>query len=156
MADLAPITLAAFWSKVSVPTVRSDCWPWESTVNSQGYGRFHLDRKWIAAHRLSYEIVNGPIGDGMVVRHSCHNRLCCNPNHLLQGTSKDNAQDALSAGRFSKGTINGNSKLNEEIVDYIRRNPDRLKGRDLASKLGISPATVSGVKNGRVWRHVAA
>ena len=155
MADLPPITVAVFWSKVSVPASRSDCWEWHSTVNSQGYGRININRKWIAAHRLSYELVNGPIEDGLIIRHRCHNRLCCNPNHLEKGTSKDNALDAIEAGRFARGSINGNSKLTDDLVRYIRRNPDRLKGRDLADKLGLSPATISGVKNGRVWKHVA-
>lgn len=154
MADLSPITLAVFWSKVAIPENRSECWEWQSTRSEKGYGRFSVDGRWISAHRLSYELVNGPIGDGLIVRHMCHNPRCCNPNHLASGTSKDNAQDAIEAGRFTRGTVNGNSKLTDEMVLYIRQNPDKLKGRDLASKLGISPATVSGVKNGRVWRHV--
>lgn len=154
MADVVPITAALFWSKVEIPPNESDCWTWTHGVNGNGYGRFRFNNGQKSAHRFAYEFMNGPAPEGMVIRHLCHNRLCVNPRHLAIGTSKDNAQDAIEAGRFSRGTINGNSKLTDEMVLYIRQNPDRLKGRDLASKLGISPATVSGVKNGRVWRHV--
>lgn len=154
MADLSPITVARFWSKVSIPSNTADCWEWSSTQNDKGYGRTNIDERWVLAHRFSYEFAVGPIPDGLIVRHLCHNRLCCNPAHLAVGTSKDNAQDALAAGRFSSGKVNGNSKLDEASVIYIRQNPDKLKGRELARKFGISPATVSGVKNCRVWRDV--
>lgn len=156
MATITPITTALFWSKVRVPENQVDCWEWTVGTNANGYGRYCSGSRKIAAHRFAYELVKGPVPDGLVVRHLCHNRLCCNPNHLAAGTSKDNAQDAIEAGRFTRGSVNGNSKLNDEAVVYIRQNPDRLKGRDLARKFGISPATVSGIRNGRVWRHVAA
>jgi hypothetical protein len=154
MATATPITTALFWSKVRVPENGAGCWEWTSTLNANGYGRFCTQREKIAAHRFAYELVKGQIPEGLHIRHLCHNRLCVNPAHLLVGTPKDNAQDALDAGRFSRGNVNGNSKLDDETVRYIRQNPDNLKGRALAAKFGISPATVSGVQNGRVWRHV--
>lgn len=154
MADFSPTTLARFWSNVRVSHRSCDCWEWRSTLNANGYGRFCHDGKKFAAHRLAYKLVHGDFDDDLVIRHRCHNRLCCNPAHLLAGTQKDNARDAIEAGRFTRGSINGNSKLDDDAVRYIIQNPDKLKGRELAQKFGISPATVSGVRNGRVWRHV--
>lgn len=155
MADYSPITTALFWSKVRIPDSRADCWEWQSTLNDNGYGRFSTDGGKIAAHRFAYEVVHGPIADGLVIRHMCHNRRCCNPNHLLAGTAKDNAKDAMDAGRFSLGTVNGNAKLTPDAINYIRQNPDKMKGFLLAKKFGVSKATISGIKNGRVWRHVS-
>lgn len=156
MADNSPITLALFWSKVDIPSNVSECWQWTRRQTDNGYGRFRHKGKWYAAHRVSYEILNGEIPEGLQVRHLCHNRLCCNPAHLAVGTAKQNVQDSIEAGRFTKGSVNGNSKLTDDEVIYIRRNPDKLTGRELAQRFGISPATVSGIKNCRVWRHVAA
>lgn len=154
MADATPITVAVFWSKVRVPDNRIDCWEWNSTRNERGYGRFNLGEQKVSAHRFAYELVHGPIPDALHVRHLCHNPSCCNPRHLAVGTPKENAQDSIEAGRFSRGSINGNAKVDEDAVVYIRQNPDKLKGRELAAKFNISPATVSGIRNGRVWRHV--
>lgn len=123
-------------------------------IRGEGYGRLGIGRKFVAAHRIAYELVNGAIPDGLHIRHKCHNRLCCNPRHLTVGTPKQNARDSIEAGRFTRGTVNGNSKLDEQAVVYIRQNPDKMKGRELAAKFAISPATVSGIRNGRVWRHV--
>lgn len=156
MADVSPIITARFWSKVAIPETTPDCWEWHGTLSEKGYGRFRIGNMSMRAHRFAYEFLKGDIPDGQMIRHLCHNRLCCNPAHLEPGTAKDNAQDAVEAGRFTRGAVNGNSKLTDEMVLYIRRNPDGLKGRAIADKLGISPATVSEVKNGKVWRHVAA
>jgi len=86
----------------------------------------------------------------------CHNRLCCNPAHLAPGTAKDNAQDAVEAGRFTRGTVNGNSKLTDGDIVAIRRNVDKLTTRELAMRYGVAVGTISNVRTGKIWRHVAA
>lgn len=154
MADMSPITLALFWSKVAIPANHADCWLWTGTQNDTGYGRFRIASRWAAAHRYAYKALKGPIPDGMQVRHLCHNRLCCNPMHLEIGTAKENIQDSVVAGRHPHGGTNGNAKLGNEAVIYIRQNPDRLTGNQLAEQFGVSKGTISNVKSGKIWRHV--
>lgn len=85
-----------FWAKVQ-KRAEHECWPWLGCVaKPQGYGRAG---KRGYAHRLAYEIVHGPIPDGLEVRHACDNRICCNPAHLSIGKRKDNVQDMLERGR---------------------------------------------------------
>lgn len=154
MAEMSPITIARFWSKVAVSKNQSDCWEWQGTLNDGGYGRFSVGRLWLAAHRVAYELVNGPIPDGHQIRHRCHNRKCCNPDHLLTGSAQDNSNDALEAGKIARGSASPASKLTEEDVIYIRRNPDGLQGNELAEKFGVAASTISYVRRGRGWDHV--
>jgi DNA-binding transcriptional regulator YiaG len=154
MATPFPITLAYFWSKVRIPDNLGDCWEWKATLNETGYGRFRTAGKKVATHRFAYEHFNGAIPEGMQIRHLCHNRRCCNPAHLTPGTAKENAQDAIDAGRFTRGTTNGNSKLQETDVIAIRQNADRLTTRQLAERFGVSTGTISEVRTGKVWRHI--
>ena len=77
-----------FWAKVR----KTDgCWEWIAGKSTNGYGLFH-NGKLIRAHRFSYELVNGPIPDGIVVDHICHNRACVRPNHLRLATRKQNVE----------------------------------------------------------------
>lgn len=145
MADYDPISVAQFWAKVEV---RSEgvCWFWQGQVTN-GYGKF----RDIRAHRYAYEFAKGQIGDGLLVRHMCGNKLCVNPTHLEVGTMADNAQDGIALGETLRGERNGRSKLDAEQVHYVRDNPDRLSGRNLAIKFGVSPATISMIRSGRRW-----
>lgn len=50
-------------------------------------------------HRVAWELRFGPIPAGLIVCHACDNPICLNPDHLLLGTARANAQDMLRKGR---------------------------------------------------------
>lgn len=83
-----------FWSKVrKTPT----CWLWTAGVTTTGYGAFTPQRHvQVKAHRWSYEAVNGPIPDGLVLDHLCRNTLCVNPSHLEPVTNEENVLRGFS------------------------------------------------------------
>jgi hypothetical protein len=48
----------------------------------------------VAAYRFIYCILNKTVlNEDTVVRHRCHNRRCCHPEHLEEGTRADNQRD---------------------------------------------------------------
>jgi hypothetical protein len=69
------------------------CWPWMRSVGSHGYGQLRWDGTTRLIHRVVWEHVNGTIPKGLTVDHICHNRRCCNPDHLRLLTNLDNASD---------------------------------------------------------------
>jgi hypothetical protein len=77
-----------FWSRVH----KTDgCWLWTLKPRSDAYGR--LGKRSVPAHRLSWEIHNGPIPPGICVLHHCDTRLYVRPDHLFLGTVADNNKD---------------------------------------------------------------
>lgn len=86
------------------------CWNWNKSVTSAGYGQFQRDKKYWTTHTFVYVQLYGEIPKGSVIRHTCHNRRCCNPDHLVIGTHKDNYNDSREAhikadNRRAKGCI---------------------------------------------------
>lgn len=74
------------------------CWNWTGYRNKGGYGRLNIGQNHILAHRYSYERQYGPIPEGFMVDHMCHNPSCVNPSHLRLATGKQN-QENLSGPR---------------------------------------------------------
>lgn len=77
----------------------SPCWAWTDQKTRDGYGRISINGVKLYMHRTSFEVHNGRIPDGLVVRHACDNPPCVNPDHLLTGTQADNARDRDERGR---------------------------------------------------------
>ena len=100
----------------------SGCWIWTDSLDSYGYGRLYLDELTVKAHRYSYEFHTKPIKEGLLVLHKCNERSCVNPNHLYEGTAKDNNVDMDNSGNrpCQKGSNNNRSKLTEQDVILIK------------------------------------
>lgn len=108
-----------FWAKVNKS---DDCWEWTACKNSAGYGQIRINGKAELAHRVSWELANGPIPDAMYVLHRCDNPSCVRPDHLFLGTSSDNTQDMISKGRrvILYGEDAGTAKLTNAQVEAMR------------------------------------
>jgi hypothetical protein len=72
-----------------------NCWIWKKKVSKAGYGRYSVRRKNLptkdyTVHRIIYELLVGPVPQGLELDHLCRNRRCCNPAHLEAVTHKVN------------------------------------------------------------------
>lgn len=72
----------------------SDCIEWIAGTNEHGYGIFFISksprRRFVRAHRWSYEHHVGPVPEGLDLDHLCRNRACVNPDHLEPVTARVN------------------------------------------------------------------
>lgn len=151
--DLRPLKKGAidrYWSYV----VKGDsCWGWSGAKTRNGYGDIYVNGKMIKAHRFSYEVHFGSIPDGMVIRHTCHNPECTNPDHLKIGNQADNMNDAIESGRIARGSRNPNAKLSVDDILSIRS--DSRTNRAIAAQYKVDSSTVSDIKNRKTWRWIA-
>lgn len=89
-----PVIEARFWRYVQKGET-GECWIWKGTVSR--YGQIRLrNGKTARAHRVAYELFNGPIPEGFTIDHLCMNKLCVNPEHLEAVTSKENTHRGLA------------------------------------------------------------
>lgn len=88
------------WEKVVKDPSPDGCWIFMGAKSSFGHGIIaNADGTRWRAHRLSWELTNGPIPDGMLVLHHCDVPPCVRPDHLFLGTQTDNMSDCVSKGR---------------------------------------------------------
>lgn len=138
--------LARFMSKID-DSNGTGCWEWRGSVYESGYGQFYygeIDDKERQgkAHKAAWLLLRGPVNDDLHVLHKCHNRRCCNPNHLYLGTHMDNMKDRDKAGRTSKGAHRYNFKRDEKMTAHIaelRENGVLIEA--ICTRLGIGRST---------------
>ena len=150
-----PLDLEKFQRKI----IRTrGCWEWAGGCFTSGYGSFRLaDRRNLLAHRVAWMIVNGPIPQGKVVRHSCDNPRCVRPDHLLLGTHADNVKDKVDRGRQrgSRGEDHYLHKLTaEEVIDIRQRHQRGEQSYLLAQEYHVTSQTLCDVIKRRTWAHL--
>jgi len=146
-----------FWAKVQKGEPDA-CWHWTASSYARTrYGQIMgPDRVPLRAHRVAYELGNGPIPKGGSVLHRCGEASCCNPAHLYLGTAAENSRDRSRHGRGAK-------KLTERQVEIVRvewavvskdgKAPYGWISRK-ARELGVKPSTVQDIVDGLSWRHL--
>lgn len=179
------ITLEArFWAKV-YKRGPDDCWLWMACIRANGCGGFSAGKYFRPlATRVSWELANGPVPDGLEVCHSCDSRYpvgdityrrCVNPAHLWLGTHQQNMADASNKGRMAcgkrslmfhhpgfgpaKNQVRGTqcylAKLDDDKVRLILRLTDRgLRLNIIAALVGIHASVVCRVASRKAWGHV--
>jgi predicted DNA-binding protein YlxM (UPF0122 family) len=159
--------ITRFWSKVKI-VANAECWIWIAGKDWDGYGLFKTSnpRKTKKAHRISYFIAHGFIDDKLQVCHTCDNPSCVNPNHLFQGTPKENTTDMIKKGRGIKGdhvpyerrargSSHHSAKLTDKKVAKIRKLYSEGISMDaLANAYSVATSTVARAIHGERWNHV--
>ena len=140
----------SIWKRIDKTGGPDVCWPWlGARLKKMGYGQTHWRGRTVYAHRMVYELTYGKIPDGLNVLHKCDNPSCCNPSHLFLGTNTDNVVDKMVKGRMSQ------SKLTKEQAEMIRTRylAGGITQRELAKEFAIDQAIISGIVQGKRWKH---
>lgn len=66
------------------------CWLWVAGRTGSGYGAVKVNKRQTLAHRTVYQLLVGPIPDGLEIDHLCRVRHCVNPAHLEPVPHREN------------------------------------------------------------------
>lgn len=123
------LALKKLWERVE-PT--GFCWLWTGGDSGNGYGRLRWQGKRAGAHRVVYEVLVGPIPEGLQLDHLCRVTMCVNPDHLEPVTLKVNQErkkakwakpkePSQAQLRWAKGECrNGHVLAQVGILEYKR------------------------------------
>lgn len=157
---LPPLRLPSIRQRLLASTKvnqESGCWEWQKT-RRKGYGRMSIMGKLHQAHRVAAMVYLGfDLTSPLDVRHTCDNPPCCNPQHLVPGTTLENIMDAVLKGRWKSNTGEKNPKAKltaDQVIEirHRRHNGETLKS--LAADYDMSISGIAGICYGQSWSHV--
>lgn len=142
------VNLELFHSKLQREP--SGCLVWTSAVkNNAGYGFIGFRQVdpatgaplktpgkstcgMMTVHRLAFMIHHGRLPTKRNVNHTCHNKLCCEPGHLTEGTQREKLDAMQVAGikggrqkgatgyRYNHKQANRQYRYSEEEIQWVR------------------------------------
>jgi hypothetical protein len=139
------------------------CWVWGNirkvapAQNQHRYGMFSVDGRIVPAHVYSWRLHHrgAPVPRGKLVKHSCDNKRCVNPQHLSVGTHGDNLREAFARKRhprcervFSAAEVRKIRTLLKQHEKY-RRLARATSDTGLAKKYSVGRSTIQRIKWGR-------
>ena len=158
---------ARLWSRVAIGHP-SQCWEWQGSRSTSGYGSIRVNGRQTGAHRLALALHLG-----RVIRaeecacHHCDNPPCCNPTHLFAGSNADNVRDRDNKGRqvrkprdeatvrHRRGDGHPQAKLTENDVREMRcRRSQGLSYDKIGREFSIHRTVARRACNGELWSHV--
>lgn len=99
--------------------VKTACWLWVGRVDRAGYAQVKIGNRSPMAHRWAYELLVGPIPDGLTLDHLCRQPSCVNPDHLEPVSQRANNLRAPT----SLTTINATKTHCPAGIHTTRRTP---------------------------------
>jgi hypothetical protein len=103
---------------------QGDCLVWTGHFDAKGYGRISYQGTEQQAHRVAWERENGPLAEGLLVDHKCHNPPCVRVTHLRPATHKQNNENVRGPRKDSKTGVLGVSwhKASQKYRAQVRHN----------------------------------
>jgi hypothetical protein len=114
-----------------------ECWVWTGCKDKKGHARVNVDGENVLAHRVVWELKNGPIPEKVRLFWSCGNPACCNPEHMYLGTLSARLNQQLDksggcwvwmGGRqklmgYGKISLNGKDFLTHRVAWELANGP---------------------------------
>lgn len=97
----------------------SGCWTLTGSTSSTGYHSIGVNGTTHNAHRWLYEVVVGPVPEGLQLDHLCRNRACVNPDHLEPVSQSENLLrgDGFSGVNARKSVcVNGHDLVGHNVM----------------------------------------
>lgn len=93
--------------------------------------------------------------DDKLTRHICHNRSCCNPDHLKSGNYSENAIDTYLDNYHKKQKLSSSTVIEiKNMFNNYKENNVLKQDETIALQYGVSRSTITSIRLGRSWSHI--
>jgi hypothetical protein len=115
----------SLWARIEPDGI---CWRWAgATFKKGGYGQIGWKGRTRKVHQVVWELLIGPIPEGLEPDHLCRVRVCCNPDCIEWVTPEENKRRMHAA----RGTQNWNGAKTHcpQNHEYTPENTGVSRGR---------------------------
>lgn len=133
--------------------IEGSCWICTShPVSGNGYPGIKVLGIESTVHKYVYIKLKGQIPKGLCIRHTCDNKLCVNPDHLIIGTHAENMKYAEERLLFSQGEDHYKARFTNADIHAIRSS--NLTHRKLGELYGVIHTVIGKIKRRETWKQV--
>lgn len=150
-------------SKIEV-NPETGCHEWRGPSTKDGYGQIGpqgiIDAFGIkGAHRLAVHLYHDFefTSRSQQVMHLCHNRSCCNPDHLKVGTASENINERETLRRMSManmGILRPQIMTEQRVRAVFAMRDAGVKIADIARTFDCAWPTIHNILTRKSWRWV--
>ena len=144
----------ALWYKNTSEIINS-CLKPNKLVTPDGYVNIRFLNKAYVLSRVILAIkLNKEYNDIEICRHLCHNRFCCNPDHLEERSVSQNSKDSLS---YHKGVKLNIEKVKEIKILHKQGNPFKTKTEwdtYIGKLYNVTASCITGIRLNNKWKEV--
>jgi len=142
----------ARFARCASPKGPNECWPWRGYIEPAGYGVIGFTSQNIRVHRLAFVLLHGHLPDPMGC-HRCHNRACCNPWHIREGTARSNWLDAHERGTHASKLPSDTARTVKWIGTF---DPPPLSSYAVGKLFDVDGSAIRQIWAGKTWAFVSA
>jgi hypothetical protein len=156
--DATATQMRAFWARTA--KLEDGCIVWTGTL-THGYGRAKLNKEDVKAHRVALVRSEGRVLTGLMARHKCRKRSCCNVNHLEFGTARDNVHDryrdgTMKAPRYGEQHFWCKFTRDQIRAAYMTYAAGNTTYEAVGQKFGMNFTQVEQLIKRRIWKEALA
>lgn len=115
---MRPTLLQRILAKIEVTA--SGCWIWKAARYPSGYAMVSVaTSRSRSAHLVLWELIFGPVPDGLELDHLCRTPACVNPLHLEAVTHRENilrASGVISENARKTSCLRGHEFTPENTI----------------------------------------
>ena len=125
---------------------------------TDGYYNIHFNGSLYKLHRLVLaNKLNKKYEEIDISRHTCNNKSCINPNHLIEGSKSENSKDSREYSLASKLSVDNVKEIKASALqaDFSTRGSKTKFDTVLALKFNVSPKTIASIRRNKKWVDIA-
>lgn len=133
-----------FYAKVQKSESSDGCWLWCGGGRGNGYGSIKIEGRVLDVHRVAMVLDGREAPPEILVCHTCDNKRCVNPTHLVLGSYRDNVKDAVGKGLIKPFRATRTDPLTDSEIESILSHYQRgVSKKVIARKFRIAATSLT-------------